>query len=273
MAYLTSSHNPTSKAFPIAFLTIALGLTQGYASQGQKVRSGKASTIGHCSPAVTGDNNTFYFRYCGNDPAKEKKIIELLNKILSNQGSASTNEKLDELLKIVSKPLQSQSNSGGINVMQGTGGANSPIINSPITIGDVPKRISADEMTMITQALRGAPIKATIAVSADQYSGAVPFVDDIYKAFSDAKWTMKEAGVNRYMGFSAPGQRFQGAVITVKGQPLAPGETVNVSTGEPLTYIAGILDHFHVARTLERKPDVENGLITINFMGGFPSNP
>jgi hypothetical protein len=39
-----------------------------------------------------------------------------------------------------------QSNSGGVNVQQGTTGINSPIINSPITIGDTPKAITPVDM-------------------------------------------------------------------------------------------------------------------------------
>lgn len=63
-----------------------------------------ANSRGHCSPAITGNNNTFYFRYCGNDPEQEKKIIALLNKLLANQDSPSSNLMLDELLTIASRP-------------------------------------------------------------------------------------------------------------------------------------------------------------------------
>ena len=38
-----------------------------------------------------------------------------------------------------------QNNSGGANVLQGTTGENSPIINSPVTIGRVPKTISPQQ--------------------------------------------------------------------------------------------------------------------------------
>ncbi len=51
---------------------------------------------------------------------------------------------------------RSASNSGGINVQQATTGDSSPIINSPITVGDVPKRISAKDLVTITQYLEDA---------------------------------------------------------------------------------------------------------------------
>jgi hypothetical protein len=53
----------------------------------------------------------------------------------------------------------SQSNSGGINVQQGTTGNNSPIINSPITVGDVPKSISPQDMSALTSYFLNAKTK------------------------------------------------------------------------------------------------------------------
>jgi hypothetical protein len=69
---------------------------------GQTPSSGPAKTSGKCSPATTGNNNTYYFAYCGTDPEQGKKMVELLNKILLNQDMTAANAKLDELLKIVS---------------------------------------------------------------------------------------------------------------------------------------------------------------------------
>jgi len=71
-------------------------------SLGQATTTGSATTSGVCSPATTGNNNTYYFQYCGSDPEQGKKMVELLNKILLNHDMADANAKLDQLLKIVS---------------------------------------------------------------------------------------------------------------------------------------------------------------------------
>jgi hypothetical protein len=75
--------------------------------------------------------------------------------------------------------------------------------------------------------LQQAKSAVTIAVTADQYSGAAPFSDDFYEAFKSAGWTMRDAGVSRMMVFAPPGKQFQGAVVTEKGEPLKPGEVAS----------------------------------------------
>jgi hypothetical protein len=68
---------------------------------GQTATTGKASASGICSPATTGNNNTYYFKYCGTDPEQGAKMEELLNKILLNQDTAAANAKLDQILKLL----------------------------------------------------------------------------------------------------------------------------------------------------------------------------
>jgi hypothetical protein len=70
----------------------------------QTKTTGSATNEAPCSPAVTGDNKTFYFTYCGNDPEQAKKIVKLLNAIVEGQGSTDT--KLDELLEVVGRPVK-----------------------------------------------------------------------------------------------------------------------------------------------------------------------
>jgi hypothetical protein len=63
-----------------------------------------AKSEGPCSPAVTGDNNTFRFEYCGSDPEEQKRMIRLLNAV--SQGQVLTNSKLDQILEILLKPTK-----------------------------------------------------------------------------------------------------------------------------------------------------------------------
>src|SRR5258708_16779170 len=63
--------------------------------------TGKAETIGTCSPAVTGSQNTFTIN-CGIDKKQGQKMLDILNKILANQlDPDAVMAKLDEILKAV----------------------------------------------------------------------------------------------------------------------------------------------------------------------------
>ena len=67
-------------------------------------QTGDAKTQAPCSPAVTGgDNNTFIFKYCG-DQEEGKRILRLLNAVA--KGESLANGKLDEILGILNKPTK-----------------------------------------------------------------------------------------------------------------------------------------------------------------------
>lgn len=162
-----------------------------------------------------------------------------------------------------------QSNSGGVNVQQGTTGINSPIINSPITIGDTPKAITPLDMANVVRFLGQAKSPVTVVVTADQYSGAAPFPDDFYDALKAAGWSMRDAGVSRMMLFSSPGKPFQGAIMTEKGEPFKPGEGAGFVSTDPESFIAALLDAYKIPRLLERSQAQPAGQITVQFQGGF----
>jgi len=164
-----------------------------------------------------------------------------------------------------------QSNSGGTNIQQGTTGPNSPIIDSPITVGSVPKDISQQDMNSIVTYLSSAPTKASIKVVADQFSGNAPFPDKFYNALKRSGWPMLDDGVVPIVGMSAPGKKFQGAVVIIKGEPLKPGQTFYPDTpSDPLNYIGSVLEHLHIPRILQRDPNIPEGQIYVQFEGGFP---
>ncbi|MBS1800694.1 MAG: hypothetical protein JSS95_12815 [Acidobacteria bacterium] len=197
-----------------------------------------------------------------------RQIPAMLNKVLANQlDPDSVMKKLDEIAAI--KAAQTQSNSGGINIQQGTTGANSPIVNSPITVGNIPKRIAPEDMPKIVQFLAKAPNKATIIILADQFSGASQFPDDLYDAFKAAGWQMKENGVNRFMAFPQPGRRFQGAEVSMKGEPVGPAG-VTATPADALYYVGEIIKISGLQTSLNRNESIEDGVITITLLGGFP---
>jgi hypothetical protein len=70
-------------------------------SGSQTTTTGNAETAGACSPAVTGNKNTFTIN-CGIDKKQGQKMLEILNKILANQlDPDAVMAKLDEILKAV----------------------------------------------------------------------------------------------------------------------------------------------------------------------------
>jgi hypothetical protein len=157
--------------------------------------------------------------------------------------------------------------SGGVTITQSTTGANSPIINSPITVGVVPRRMSAQDIIAITRFLSEARVKARIRITADQNSNLVGLADDFYKVFKDAGWQMADAGVDQFIGLGPPGKRFAGVIVTWKGAPVGPGETVFVTSDDPVFYLAQIVDAFKLPHILKRVPNEQDNVITIQFEG------
>jgi len=67
----------------------------------QSATTTKNDTSGPCSPITTGHNNNYKIE-CNIDTEQGKKMLDIMNKILANQGKLSfdvVNQKLDEILK------------------------------------------------------------------------------------------------------------------------------------------------------------------------------
>jgi hypothetical protein len=190
-----------------------------------------------------------------------KKVIQ------KSHGDNSPNTNQEQKTEGTHSPALQQNTSGGISVQQSTAGDHSPIINSPITIGDVPKRISPQDTASLAQYLSGAQTKANIRVDVQQGSNAVRFADDFYKACKDAGWTMKDEGVNSMMLFGAPGKKLADVVITIKGEPLHPGEKPSVGSNEPLAYVVRVLNALKIEPILRREPNFEDGMLEVIFDG------
>jgi hypothetical protein len=73
-------------------------------SSSQSGKTGSAKTESPCSPAVTGNNNTIHFTYCGNSPEETKKVLKVLTAII--QGQDVENAKLDQVLEILTTPIK-----------------------------------------------------------------------------------------------------------------------------------------------------------------------
>lgn len=246
-------------------------ILNGFAAHGQTSTARTVRTNGHCSPATTGNNNVYYFTYCGSDPLQERRIVELLNKILNNSSSAAVNAKLDELLSVVSRPLQSQVNSGGVNIQQVTTGNGSPIINSPITVGKVPTQLSEQHLAALTTFFLSAPNKAEIIVRADQMSDIEPLPKQFYESLRDGGWKMVDQGVSPMTSFLDHGSRFQGAAITISDVTPKTDDRFVYSTSSPIARITSALDALKIPYYLQSSKNQRESLIEVWFLGGFPA--
>ncbi len=249
----------------LSILPIALGV----AAYGQTKTAGSAHTSATCSPATSGDNNTFYFTYCGNDPAQQRKIVQLLNLLITHTNAMDAQLRLDQMLQIAAQPSQVQSNSGGVNVFQGTSGASSPIINSPITVGEFPKSIPQGKQDELRRLLGSAPLKAAIAVFADQYSGGAPMPQDFYDVLKASGWPVLNAGVGNYMQFTLPGGLKSTVEVAVGGKAPDGPITDQVSSLDPTRYICAALQALDLTCSVRYISDQPPGLIKIQFEGGY----
>ncbi len=210
----------------VCIITIALAVIASAQTKGTTEQQAK-----DCAQNFIGNNNTGTVTCTGVD----KKLADLIGQLVaaSKRDGKTLKDlsiKIEELLKLVQNQAPtsgslSQANSGGLNVQQGTTGNNSPIINSPITVGDLPKSIQPSDKAAIRDFFRSAKKMAKVQISADQISGVAPLPDEFYDVLKEGGWTMVEAGVNHYMGFAAPGRRFQGALLTTResrSDPMRP---------------------------------------------------
>jgi len=163
-----------------------------------------------------------------------------------------------------------QNNSGGINVQQATTGENSPIIDSPITVGSVPKRISPRDMTSVTRFLSSAPNRARIKILFDQNSNSKAFAEDLYKAIKNAGWPMEDVGVQGVIIFFAAGNNFQGVELHVRGEPIRPNEQIQIPSTDPLFYIGKAAEMLKLRSSVKRDFDQPEGLVTIQFERDIP---
>lgn len=251
----------------IGLLTTVMALCQPPGNVSQQGRD--------CVQNFVGNNNTGSITCSGVDQKLAEQINQLIGASKRNTKTLKDiSDSIEKLLRQVQAEMTgsiTQSNSGGINVQQGTTGNNSPIINSPISIGDVRKHIQPGDAEALKAFFASATRKGRVQISADQLSGAHPLPDEFYDAMKGGGWDMAEQGVAHIMAFSSPGRIFQGAVVTVRGEPIGP-EGISIGASDPLAFIARALDSLKVPRSLTRNPNAQEGVIAILFQGGFPSN-
>jgi hypothetical protein len=168
----------------------------------------------------------------------------------------------------------SQSNSGGANVLLGTTGANSPIVGNSITVGEIPKRISENDMNEVVTLLQNPVCKERISIQADQFASAAPFTHDLYHAFKSAGWTMEEPGVNTRMMVGPGVGQTQHVVVIEYGEAQTAGQQMVIQPNNPTWCVFRALRLLGINSTLSRTKMARFGdgpyppdLITIDLTG------
>jgi len=210
--------------------------------------------------ALAGDVNV----NCSNLTPAQKKALENVPAIMKKLTEMSATQPL-------SSGSISQSNSGGTNVLQGTTGPNSPIIDSPINVGEVPMKISPSEMEEIVDLFLKAKSKSKVIVSADQYSAPSSYPDDFYQALKDGGWDMA--------GYTSVGR---GVIDLENGKPIAHVLIIvntkwvgpNAPPESPLNYILRAFQFYlKIPPVLEYTQNQPEDLISIRFKGPFQTKP
>lgn len=171
--------------------------------------TGKAATSGICSPATTGSNNMYFIKCDGVGEAQGKKIISLLNRVLANQDLTAVNAKLDELLELASKPVQTQ-NCVGSNCVQGPN-------YGPMTLNQygAPKLLMTDDQRdQIRDAMTPFAGMVVRIICNDATEDSMAYANQLSKALNDAG--LKVGQPDSAMAFSSPGTVIpSGVVITI----------------------------------------------------------
>jgi hypothetical protein len=148
----------------------------------------------------------------------------------------------------------------------GGGIVNNPTVNNFGAQAKPDRRISAQDRVRLVNQLSQCKGKVSISAPVND-TQTTRYAMDWYEVLQTAGWEMKDRIVLGYLSVGGP--PFAGAMLRVKGDPLSPGEAVNVPTTEPLGCLGQALGAQNIPRALERDPKNEDGLITVQ-MGPIP---
>jgi hypothetical protein len=192
---------------------------------GQTTPAGKASSSGACSPSHVGNNNSYVINCNGIGAAQGKKIVELLNKVLTNSDLAAVNAKLDELVNVASRPNQTVNAPNGIGMIGGT--LVNPTVNNfvPLT-RHIPESIKSS----LISCLSVNPGTVTILAPVNDAEAAA-LAGEWQDIFSRANWSIADNKVGYYMMGGGPIST--GTRITVNGTIDADGKNPKYDPSSP----------------------------------------
>jgi hypothetical protein len=142
-------------------------------------------------------------------------------------------------------PIQQDCGGGNCAASVGQQGG---ITAGQVIIGDVPKRLSKNDIDTIAAFLRGAQAKSVISISVFKDGNATAFADDLYEAFRDGGWPMREMEVNAIYSPTSAEVRKSGKIEAyIKGETLKQeGQQLMFSDTDPIFYVRKVIEALKV---------------------------
>jgi hypothetical protein len=223
----------------------------------QQTVASQAETKGTCSPANTGNNNTFNITCQGISIEQGRQFLSILNRISMDQ--IPTKEVLTDLEEIKTRLSRIQ---GAPLIAQHSEGANSP---NTVNINQrLPgRRIPPDKIPEIRDLLKQHPAK--IRVSAVINNGeAYLFAQDWYDVLKASGWEMLDDHV---LGFLEAGAPIWGIMIKLHGVGVKPNEPFMVPRSSPAAALGSSLAVANVFQTLtgQRYPEMPDGELRLEI--------
>jgi hypothetical protein len=144
---------------------------------------------------------------CSNLTPDQKKMLEripaLLKKILANQGDSNAlMDKMDEILRATSRPIETVNAPNGIGTIGGT------LINPEVNnYGYIEKKLSEAQMSKISDLMRpfaDSTDRSDLIYCEGSYFGSITIANQLVKAFRDAGWILKGTGFGEGFGGVPP---------------------------------------------------------------------
>ena len=185
--------------------------------------TGGSQTSGPCSPAVSGQRNTFNIR-CNIDSAQGKQVIGLLNKVLSNQMDvAEVMKKLDEILAASRRPAQV------VDAPNGIGSVGGVIVNPTVNnFAPLSRRLPESAKASLVSCLSKHPGYVAIVTWGGQTAEAHALAEDWLDVFKQAGWDV-DGGI----GIEYSSGTIVGTEIQYPGTSNPPAENSRLDLDTP----------------------------------------
>lgn len=229
---------------------LLLVVFHGLPALAQATTNGKATASGGCGVSAHSGNNDIInikINNCGIGKEQGNKIIELLNKILANNKDlAAMNTKLDELLEVASKPVQTQNCVGSNNCFQGTN-------YGALNFGAPKLLMTDDQQEAITDAMKPYAGVTGMIECENGTLDAPAFAEKLYQALHDAGMAIPEPSCARMVG--SFGTTYPGISFTMTSDRVAAANALAIALNK-----AGLL-----ARPFNGVPLPGTGALTITI--------
>ncbi|HKW61255.1 MAG TPA: hypothetical protein VJN89_01805 [Candidatus Acidoferrum sp.] len=168
----------------------------------------------------------------------------------------------DQLAQLISKKSK-ETNVAILNL-----GAETKASIKAVTVGPPPRRIPQENRAQLIRFLSGKPAKVRISALVNDPE-AYRFAQDWYDVLQAAGWAIEE---NRIANFISVGPPQFGMVVKFHGEPVSPGQSIEIPNSDPAAYIGKVTEVLKTVVSGQRLPDVQEGLILLEFYARPPNS-